>query len=494
MGLTVLNVAFVFAPVGPDTAGGAEQVLAALDRALVAAGHRSLVVACAGSKTAGELLATEMLPAQFTEELRRRAQRAHRARIRDALRQWPVDLVHCHGHDFADYLPPPNVRTLVTLHLPVDHYPGEALAEHRPRRYFNCVSASQRRSFPANDAMLPEIPNGVPVAELQSGHAKRKFVLALGRICPEKGFHDALDAAALARTPLLLAGHVFPYPDHLQYFAENIQPRLGPQARFLGNLGLRRKRRFLTAARCLLMPSQIAETSSLGAMEAMACGTPVIAFPVGALPGDRRAWHHRISRRRHQANGRSHSHRREDRSRALPEGGSTAIFARENDCGIFRILSEAGSTMRVEPVTSQAAVDRLVPEWEALWRGVPDATPFQSPAWLASWWSCFGNEAPLVLTARDGQRLIAVLPLYIYDESECRKALPIGIGLSDYLDALVDPGHSGAIGLLLEALAKYRGWGECYIPDLPSGAALLAAQTPANVVAQRRMGGRPAPF
>jgi glycosyltransferase involved in cell wall biosynthesis len=169
-------------------------------------------------------------------------------------------------------------------HLPVDHYPAEVLSERRSGRYFNCVSASQRRSFPANEAMLPEIPNGVPVGELQGRHAKRKFALALGRICPEKGFHHALDAAALARIPLLIAGRVFPYSDHEQYFAEEIEPRLGPQARFLGNLDFARKRRFLTAARCLLMPSLIAETSSLVAMEAIACGTPVVAFPVGALP------------------------------------------------------------------------------------------------------------------------------------------------------------------------------------------------------------------
>jgi glycosyltransferase involved in cell wall biosynthesis len=284
MGLTVLNVAYVFAPVGPDTAGGAEQVLAALDRALVAEGHRSLVIACAGSKTAGELLATAVLPAKFTEELRHRAQQEHRERIEQALRQWPVDVVHCHGHDFAEYLPPRGVPTLVTLHLPIDHYPPEALSERRPSRYFNCVSASHLRSFPANEAMLPEIPNGVPVDELQGRHAKRKFALALGRICPEKGFHHALDAAGIARIPLLIAGRVFPYPDHERYFAEKIRPRLGAQARFLGNLDFARKRRFLTAARCLLMSSRIAETSSLVAMEAIACGTPVVAFPVGALP------------------------------------------------------------------------------------------------------------------------------------------------------------------------------------------------------------------
>jgi glycosyltransferase involved in cell wall biosynthesis len=284
MGLTVLNVAYAFAPVGPDTAGGAEQVLTALDRALIAEGHRSLVIACEGSKTAGELLATAPLPEKFTEDQRRRAQKRHRQRIEQALRQWPVDVVHCHGFDFAGYVPPPGVPTLVTLHLPVDHYPPEALSESRSWRYFNCVSTSQRRSFPANEAMLPEIPNGVPVARLRARHAKRRFALALGRICPEKGFHHALDAAALAETPLLIGGRVFPYPDHERYFAEKIQPRLGPHARFLGNLDFARKRRFLTAARCLLMPSLIAETSSLVAMEAIACGTPVVAFPIGALP------------------------------------------------------------------------------------------------------------------------------------------------------------------------------------------------------------------
>jgi glycosyltransferase involved in cell wall biosynthesis len=76
---------------------------------------------------------------------------------------------------------------------------------------------------------------------------------------------------------------VFPYSDHQRYFAEAIRPRLGHTARFLGNLDFSRKRHFLTGARCVLIPSLVAETSSLVAMEAIACGTPVVAFPTGAL-------------------------------------------------------------------------------------------------------------------------------------------------------------------------------------------------------------------
>jgi glycosyltransferase involved in cell wall biosynthesis len=200
------------------------------------------------------------------------------------VREWPIDVIHCHGHDFAEYLPQPAVPVLVTLHLPVDHYHLEALSASYPDRYFNCVSASQKRSFPNSRAMLPEIPNGVPVKQLQARHARRQFAMAMGRICAEKGFHHALDAAAMARTSLVIAGQVFPYEAHERYFATAIKPRLGPTVRFAGNLGFARKRRFLTAARCLLMPSLIPETSSLAAMEAIACGTPVVAYPAGALP------------------------------------------------------------------------------------------------------------------------------------------------------------------------------------------------------------------
>ena len=284
MTLTVLNVAFPFAPVGLDAVGGAEQVLAQLDAALVRAGHRSLVVASAGSSPAGILVATSRAAGAITDAVRRRVHAAHRRAIGRALRRWPVDVVHMHGIDFHAYLPPPGPPVLVTLHLPPEWYPPAIFDLDRPSTFLHCVSASQRARCPRGARLLPDVPNGVALDALRPGRAKRGFVIALGRICPEKGFHIALDAAKRARVPLLLAGQTFPYATHESYFAREIVPRLDGSRRFIGPIGLVRKHRLLGAARALLLPSLAPETSSLVAMEALACGTPVIAFPAGALP------------------------------------------------------------------------------------------------------------------------------------------------------------------------------------------------------------------
>jgi glycosyltransferase involved in cell wall biosynthesis len=281
--LTVLSVAYPLAPVGPDAVGGAEQVLHALDRALVAAGCRSIVVAQEKSEVAGELVPVPKPRGALSDAVRDAAWATYAQAIRRALRRWPVDLIHMHGIDFWRYLPPPGPPALITLHLPPSWYPGDSLFPRRPDTWLQCVSQVQHRTCPPGVNLLPPIENGVPVAALQARHARRRFALMLGRVCPEKGVHLAIDAAKLADVGLLIAGEVFPYEEHVRYFRQQVQPRLDARRRFLGPIGFARKRRLLTAARCLLVASLVDETSSLVAREAAACGTPVVAFPRGAL-------------------------------------------------------------------------------------------------------------------------------------------------------------------------------------------------------------------
>ncbi|HEX2943220.1 MAG TPA: glycosyltransferase [Rhodopila sp.] len=280
--ITVLSIAYPFAPVGPDAVGGAEQVLSAIDHALVAAGHRSLVVAASGSRTAGKLLPVSQPAAGIDERVRQSVYTNVRRVVAGAVQA--ADIVHMHGVDFHEYLPPPGKPALVTLHLPPDWYPAGALPPPRPRTWLNCVSTSQQKACPPNLKLLPPVPNGVPVHALTPANQPcGGYAVMLGRICPEKGQHLGLAAAREAGVTALLAGEVFPYPEHQAYFQDCVRPLLDRRRRFVGPVDFIRKRRLLATARCLLVPSLAAETSSLVAMEALACGTPVIAFPSGAL-------------------------------------------------------------------------------------------------------------------------------------------------------------------------------------------------------------------
>jgi glycosyltransferase involved in cell wall biosynthesis len=220
----------------------------------------------------------------FDDATRAAAQADVRAALAAVIARERVDVVHLHGVDFAETLPPAGPPALVTLHLPIEWYPPDALRPSRSRTHLHCVSAAQRRDAPPDVRLLPDLPNGVDLDAWGGPHAKRRFVLMLGRICPEKGFEDGFDAARRAGVPALLGGMVHPYAAHDAHFRDAIIPRLGPCARFLGPLDGPRRRRLLAAARALLVPSRCAETGSLVAMEALASGTPVIAYPQGALP------------------------------------------------------------------------------------------------------------------------------------------------------------------------------------------------------------------
>ena len=190
-----------------------------------------------------------------------------------------------HSLDFHCYIPAEKVKVLATLHLPPDWYPESIFQLPRAQFKMNCVSSSQYANCPASPHLLQPIPNGVDLDKLKiRAPRKENFALCLGRICPEKGFHFALDAAHRANMPLRLAGQVFPYQSHIEYFDREILPRLDEQRRFLGPASFAEKKLLLARAKCLVIPSTVAETSSLVAMEALACGTPVVAFRAGALP------------------------------------------------------------------------------------------------------------------------------------------------------------------------------------------------------------------
>ncbi|WP_428332153.1 GNAT family N-acetyltransferase [Novosphingobium sp.] len=113
-------------------------------------------------------------------------------------------------------------------------------------------------------------------------------------------------------------------------------------------------------------------------------------------------------------------------------------------------------------------------EWWALWHADPRATPFQSPAWLDAWWEALGSGERRDVLVRDDDRLVAALPMRVWQDGATRRLVPVGAGESDYCDALVDPAAGNVAERLMTALlTTAQGCDEVLLPDLREGSPLL---------------------
>ena len=294
----LLLVAYPLLPVSDSSAGGAEQILWTLERELLARGWETVVAACAGSSVSGELMATDATedkpePSHIRQ---RRAdvghpedgfaerEREHAARVVAACASGDFAMVLDHSGHFFRHAARVDAPVLATLHLPRELYAAGAFEEVAENVYFHCVSESQRREFIDVPQMLGVVRNGIAVERFAIGGRKSEYVLWMGRVCPEKAPHLAIVAARRAGVPIVLAGQVYPFRWHEDYWEREVKPLIdGEQVRWVPLPSFAEKTKLLREARALLVSSQIAETTSLVALEAMASGTPVIAFDTGAL-------------------------------------------------------------------------------------------------------------------------------------------------------------------------------------------------------------------
>jgi glycosyltransferase involved in cell wall biosynthesis len=289
----MLFVAYPLLPVSEDSSGGAEQVLSTLERELTSKGSRVTVAACSGSEVAGTLYVTGApasgsLGSARMHEARHAAQCMELLSVRESIGAG-FSLVHDHsGSFFADaHVHRLQVPVLATLHLPRSFYPAGFFNRVAPNVHFNCVSKSQLKTFLDVPGMLGFVSNGIALEHFPVQTHKKGYLLWLGRICEEKGTHTALDVAEKTGLPIVLAGAVYPLAYHQSYFEYEIAPRLqrlGSQARFVKSPSFATKLDLLRNAKAVVITSSAEETSSLVAMEAAACGTPVVAFRRGALP------------------------------------------------------------------------------------------------------------------------------------------------------------------------------------------------------------------
>ncbi|GAC1650235.1 MAG: hypothetical protein NVS9B15_09740 [Acidobacteriaceae bacterium] len=214
-----------------------------------------------------------------------------RAAIAALLEREKFDCVHDMSGSWFQHAADVSAAVLATVHLPRSFYSPDAFAHVPCSVAFNCVSQSQFATFSALPGFLEPVPNGIAldclVEQPLVSTQERDYLLWLGRICEEKGPHHALDAAFAAGERMILAGTVYPLLYHQQFFAREVLPRLRRsrnRAKYIPHPSFDEKRNLLRYAKAVIITSTAPETSSLVAMEAAACGTPVIALRVGAIP------------------------------------------------------------------------------------------------------------------------------------------------------------------------------------------------------------------
>jgi glycosyltransferase involved in cell wall biosynthesis len=283
--LRVAMLAPPWIPVPPPGYGGVESVVDVLTDALVGRGHAVTLFCAPGSRSSARVvpLLDEAHPGEIERSL---YEVDHVARAFEeidlAVYDRRFDVVHDHcgftALAMADRLDTPFVHT---LHGQFTASTSAFYVRHGHKAALVGISRAQLASAPAGLEPVGAIPNPIDVRAWPLRERKDDYLLWIGRMTAEKGPHRAIAAARAADVPLVLAGVI--QPGQQAFFDREVAPHIdGEHVRFLGEIGGSVKLAAFAGARALLMPIRWEEPFGMVMVEALACGTPVIAFPEGA--------------------------------------------------------------------------------------------------------------------------------------------------------------------------------------------------------------------
>ena len=267
--------------VPPPVAGGTERVVHDLARGLARRGHELTLFASSGSASPGRLV--DMGPAQADDPGSPRSLLQVREAImldRVAAMADEFDVVHCHTEFFhAALLRHLGPKLVATVHWRADQADRQALFAHFPELPVIALSGVQAASIPESN-LLGVVPHGIDAARYALDERPGDHCAFLGRMTDQKRPDRAISIARRAGVELLLGGDRD--LGNPTYFDREVRPRLSGAARYVGPVAEPDKQRFLGSARALLFPIDWPEPFGLVMIEAMACGTPVVAWRRGS--------------------------------------------------------------------------------------------------------------------------------------------------------------------------------------------------------------------
>lgn len=282
--MRIAQIAPLYEAVPPKLYGGTERVVSYLTEALVELGHDVTLFASGDSMTSATLAAA--WPRALRLDPTIRDPLAPHMLLLEKVRRVAADFDILHFH--LDYLPfslfaDAATPSLTTLHGRLDLPELQPVFNTFAGAHVASISRSQRAPLP-QARWIDTVYHGLPERLLTpQPHCQPEYLAFLGRICPEKRVDTAIKIAAMSGLPLKIAAKVDKADQ--DYFKQEIEPLLTQaHVEFVGEIDEARKSEFLSRAKALLFPIDWCEPFGLVMIEAMACGTPVIAFNRGSVP------------------------------------------------------------------------------------------------------------------------------------------------------------------------------------------------------------------